>query len=206
MPRAKSVCENAESKRPQTCSESCLALPFSAKNNMQDSSRYTHNWLLCHLQALHSYVIRLCIANDCGASLDSVSALLQMEFGGECHISGRPYTKFRWRPGNDARYVCYNRLFCQKLVLCASAFISLMWLQMNLTLLSLFFRYKGTIICQEVAKAKNVCQVILSDLNMEQGQLSCWSWNSAKHASMQRASLALANIWACVLCRCAYWI
>lgn len=47
---------------------------------------------------------------------------LQIEFGGTCHISGRPYTVFRWRPGNDARY-------------------------------------KKTIICQEVAKAKNVCQV-----------------------------------------------
>jgi pre-mRNA-splicing factor RBM22/SLT11 len=46
----------------------------------------------------------------------------QIEFGGTCHISGRPYTVFRWRPGNDARY-------------------------------------KKTIICQEVAKAKNVCQV-----------------------------------------------
>lgn len=46
----------------------------------------------------------------------------QIEFGGQCHISGRPYTVFRWRPGNDARY-------------------------------------KKTIICQEVAKAKNVCQV-----------------------------------------------
>ena len=30
---------------------------------------------------------------------------VQMEYGGECHISGRPYTVFRWRPGNDARYV-----------------------------------------------------------------------------------------------------
>lgn len=29
----------------------------------------------------------------------------RIEFGGECHISGRPYTVFRWRPGNDARYV-----------------------------------------------------------------------------------------------------
>jgi hypothetical protein len=51
-----------------------------------------------------------------------VLLLLQIEFGGTCHISGRPYTVFRWRPGNDARY-------------------------------------KKTIICQEVAKAKNVCQV-----------------------------------------------
>ncbi|KDD74917.1 hypothetical protein H632_c989p0, partial [Helicosporidium sp. ATCC 50920] len=52
---------------------------------------------------------------------------LQMEYGGTCHISGRPYTVFRWRPGNDARY-------------------------------------KKTIICQDVAKAKNVCQVCLFDL------------------------------------------
>lgn len=46
----------------------------------------------------------------------------QIEYGGQCHISNRPYTVFRWKPGNDARY-------------------------------------KKTIICQEVAKAKNVCQV-----------------------------------------------
>eukprot|EP01025_Chloroclados_australasicus_P016055 TRINITY_DN1785_c0_g3_i4.p1 TRINITY_DN1785_c0_g3~~TRINITY_DN1785_c0_g3_i4.p1 ORF type:complete len:510 (-),score=69.51 TRINITY_DN1785_c0_g3_i4:259-1734(-) len=49
-------------------------------------------------------------------------------YGGECHISGRPYTVFRWKPGKDARY-------------------------------------KKTIICQEVAKAKNVCQVCLLDLD-----------------------------------------
>eukprot|EP00891_Asterochloris_glomerata_P001996 jgi/Astpho2/1996/Aster-00504 len=53
---------------------------------------------------------------------------LQMEYGGECHISGRPYTVFRWKPGAEARY-------------------------------------KKTIICQEVAKAKNVCQVCLLDLD-----------------------------------------
>ncbi|KAK9820416.1 hypothetical protein WJX72_010055 [[Myrmecia] bisecta] len=52
----------------------------------------------------------------------------RIEYGGECHISGRPYTVFRWRPGSDARY-------------------------------------KKTIICQEVAKAKNVCQVCLLDLD-----------------------------------------
>ncbi|GMH41395.1 hypothetical protein BSKO_09305 [Bryopsis sp. KO-2023] len=52
----------------------------------------------------------------------------RIEFGGTCHISGRPYTVFRWRPGNDARY-------------------------------------KKTIVCQEVAKAKNVCQVCLLDLD-----------------------------------------
>lgn len=46
----------------------------------------------------------------------------QIEYGGQCHVSGRPYTVFRWKPGPDARY-------------------------------------KKTIICQEVAKAKNVCQV-----------------------------------------------
>lgn len=51
-----------------------------------------------------------------------------MEYGGTCHISGRPYTVFRWRPGNDARY-------------------------------------KKTIICQEVARVKNVCQVCLLDLD-----------------------------------------
>jgi pre-mRNA-splicing factor RBM22/SLT11 len=53
---------------------------------------------------------------------------MQIEYGGQCHISGRPYTVFRWRPGKDARY-------------------------------------KKTIICQEVAKAKNVCQVCLNDLD-----------------------------------------
>jgi len=52
-----------------------------------------------------------------------VLSLVQIEFGGTCHISGRPYTVFRWRPGSEARY-------------------------------------KKTIICQEVAKAKNVCQVL----------------------------------------------
>mmetsp|Transcript_8828 Transcript_8828/g.23757 ORF Transcript_8828/g.23757 Transcript_8828/m.23757 type:complete len:581 (-) Transcript_8828:638-2380(-) len=51
----------------------------------------------------------------------------RIEYGGACHISGRPYTVFRWRPGSDARY-------------------------------------KKTIICQEVAKSKNVCQVCLLDL------------------------------------------
>lgn len=54
--------------------------------------------------------------------------MVQIEYGGQCHISDRPYTVFRWRPGNDARY-------------------------------------KKTIICQEVAKAKNVCQVCLLDLD-----------------------------------------
>uniref|UniRef100_A0A1D1ZT75 Uncharacterized protein n=1 Tax=Auxenochlorella protothecoides TaxID=3075 RepID=A0A1D1ZT75_AUXPR len=52
----------------------------------------------------------------------------RMDYGSTCHISGRPYTVFRWRPGNDARY-------------------------------------KKTIICQEVAKAKNVCQCCLLDLD-----------------------------------------
>jgi pre-mRNA-splicing factor RBM22/SLT11 len=27
----------------------------------------------------------------------------RIEFGGLCHISERPYTVFRWRPGNEAR-------------------------------------------------------------------------------------------------------
>lgn len=52
----------------------------------------------------------------------------RIEHGGLCHISQRPYTVFRWRPGNEARY-------------------------------------KKTIVCQEVAKAKNVCQVCLLDLD-----------------------------------------
>ncbi|KAK9864507.1 hypothetical protein WJX84_009809 [Apatococcus fuscideae] len=51
----------------------------------------------------------------------------KIPYGGECHISGRPYTVFRWKPGTEARY-------------------------------------KKTIVCQEVAKAKNVCQVCLLDL------------------------------------------
>jgi hypothetical protein len=58
------------------------------------------------------------------ARLATGIASMQIEYGGQCHISGRPYTVFRWRPGSDARY-------------------------------------KKTIICQEVAKAKNVCQVQL---------------------------------------------
>lgn len=36
---------------------------------------------------------------------DKLVPVLQIEYGGECHISGRPYTVFRWRPGNDARSV-----------------------------------------------------------------------------------------------------
>ena len=52
----------------------------------------------------------------------------QIEFGGQCHISGRPYTVFRWKPGAEARY-------------------------------------KKTVICKEVAKAKHVCQVCLLDLD-----------------------------------------
>lgn len=27
----------------------------------------------------------------------------RISYGAECHISGRPYTVFRWRPGSDAR-------------------------------------------------------------------------------------------------------
>jgi pre-mRNA-splicing factor RBM22/SLT11 len=48
--------------------------------------------------------------------------------GGSCHISGRPYTVFRWKAGSEARY-------------------------------------KKTVICHEVAKAKNVCQVCMLDLD-----------------------------------------
>ncbi len=73
-----------------------------------------------------------------------------MEYGGECHISGRPYTVFRWRPGNDARYVyevgSKPSLLSQLVTACPDFLFSPC-------------RYKKTIICQEVAKAKNVCQV-----------------------------------------------
>lgn len=48
--------------------------------------------------------------------------------GGVCHISGRTYTSFRWKAGNDARY-------------------------------------KKTVICQKIAKLKNVCQVCMLDLD-----------------------------------------
>lgn len=48
--------------------------------------------------------------------------------GGVCHISGRPYTSFRWKAGSDSRY-------------------------------------KKTVICQIIAKAKNVCQVCMMDLD-----------------------------------------
>lgn len=94
-----------------------------------------------HMLECNGYV-RLCISRlqdkDCVVVVTSLTIFswariitllcLQMEYGGTCHISGRPYTVFRWRPGNDARY-------------------------------------KKTIICQEVAKAKNVCQVCLLDLD-----------------------------------------
>jgi pre-mRNA-splicing factor RBM22/SLT11 len=68
------------------------------------------------------------IPHRCGTGDILNHERVQIEYGAECHISKRPYTKFRWRPGSDARY-------------------------------------KSTIICQEVAKAKNVCQVCLLDLN-----------------------------------------
>lgn len=47
--------------------------------------------------------------------------------GGTCHISGRPYTVFRWKAGSHARY-------------------------------------KKTVISQNIAKNKNVCQVCMLDL------------------------------------------
>ena len=53
----------------------------------------------------------------------------KMPLGGECAISGRPFTVFRWRPGNEARY-------------------------------------KKTVVCKEIAQAKNVCQVCLLDLRL----------------------------------------
>jgi hypothetical protein len=52
----------------------------------------------------------------------------QENYGAECAISARPFTVFRWRPGNEARY-------------------------------------KRTVVCREIALAKNVCQVCLLDLD-----------------------------------------
>jgi hypothetical protein len=90
--------------------------------------------------------------------------LSKIEFGGTCHISGRPYTVFRWRPGNDARY-------------------------------------KKTIICQEVAKAKNVCQVRCSST-------SSFQYFGASKCSIQAfAALGHEGAWhvacsACLACSC----
>lgn len=50
------------------------------------------------------------------------------DYAAECAISSRPFTVFRWRPGNEARY-------------------------------------KKTVVCREIALAKNVCQVCLLDLD-----------------------------------------
>lgn len=52
----------------------------------------------------------------------------KQDYAAECAISARPFTVFRWRPGNEARY-------------------------------------KRTVVCREVALAKNVCQVCLLDLD-----------------------------------------
>merc|ERR1712216_116354 len=49
-------------------------------------------------------------------------------WGGTCHVSGRPYTVFRWKAGSGARY-------------------------------------KKTVICQDLARLKNVCQVCMLDLD-----------------------------------------
>ena len=53
--------------------------------------------------------------------------MMKADYDGECAISGRPFTVFRWKPGAEARY-------------------------------------KRTVVCREVALAKNVCQVCLLDL------------------------------------------
>ena len=77
---------------------------------------------------------------------------VQIPNGGACHISGRPYTVFRWRPGNDARY-------------------------------------KKTIICQEVAKAKNVCQVRAGGGG---GRAACYDGKAAAEQVAQPACSAAA--------------
>ena len=37
------------------------------------------------------------------------SARAQEKYGMECHISARPFTVFRWRPGTDARHASPSR-------------------------------------------------------------------------------------------------
>lgn len=61
----------------------------------------------------------------------------------ECAISGRPFTVFRWRPGQDARCVAW---------LCVER-------AQPLTNAHALCSFKKTVICREVALAKNVCQV-----------------------------------------------
>jgi pre-mRNA-splicing factor RBM22/SLT11 len=63
----------------------------------------------------------------------------------ECHISGRPFTVFRWRPGQDARCV---RLRVARGGAALSAHHPCGACS-----------FKKTVICREVALAKNVCQV-----------------------------------------------
>lgn len=63
----------------------------------------------------------------------------------ECQISGRPFTVFRWRPGQDARCVAYES-------------------QLGYQHLHSSGSYKKTVICREVALAKNVCQCCILDL------------------------------------------
>lgn len=48
---------------------------------------------------------RLCQRHDWVLTHPAVCCfpVTQIEYGGLCHISNRPYTVFRWRPGNDAR-------------------------------------------------------------------------------------------------------
>ena len=65
---------------------------------------------------------------EAAVSLISRASSSQEDYAAECAISSRPFTVFRWRPGNEARY-------------------------------------KKTVVCREIALAKNVCQVCLLDLD-----------------------------------------
>ena len=69
----------------------------------------------------------------------------QEAYGMECHISGRPFTVFRWRPGQDAR--CVRVRAASKRRRCAE--------RQPVSRRS----FKKTVICREVALAKYVCQV-----------------------------------------------
>lgn len=55
----------------------------------------------------------------------------RINYGAECHISGRPYTVFRWRPGNDARCVpaaCSRHCASSMVVLVdVCAFLGRLW-------------------------------------------------------------------------------
>jgi hypothetical protein len=129
------------------------------------------------LSAICLFCSRLCVwaapvsPPACSRTAGCRTPAPQIEYGGQCHISNRPYTVFRWRPGSDARY-------------------------------------KKTIICQEVAKAKNVCQVRcwhrLTPHSHQQGQPSVGRRAAIVpiRLPLHYPPITLLHAW----CRCACWI